>query len=53
MNGFCRLLEMYLEEGYFPDVAYRLAWREWQYMKREAQEFYYDHPEGVNADEQE
>ena len=51
MNGFCRLLEMYLQEGYCPDLAYRLAWREWQYMKRDALEFYYDHEEGANIDE--
>lgn len=50
MNGFCRLLEMYLQEGFEPDVAYRLAWREWQYMKQDAREFYYNHPEGVQID---
>lgn len=53
MNGFCRLLEMYLEEGYFPDLAYRLAWREWQYMKQDMRDAYYDHLEGVDTDEQE
>lgn len=50
MNGFCRLLEMYLQEGHTPDMAYRLAWQEWQYMKQDAREFYYDHPEGVQID---
>ena len=46
MNGFRRLLEAYLCEGYEPAEAYRLAWREWQYMKQDAQEFCLDHPEG-------
>lgn len=48
MRTFCDLLEMYLQDGYAPDLAYRLALRDYREQERDNAEFYYDHPEGVN-----
>lgn len=53
MNGFRRLLEMYLREGYDPSEAFQRSWIEWQYMKQDAREFYYNHTEGVQIDDEE
>lgn len=52
MENFFKLWEMYLQDGYSVDLAYRFALRDCRELYKDNLEFYYDHPEGVTLDEE-